>query len=358
MWLFSYQYEYDHIYFKSGYSDDYMYEKFAAKLSVNSDLDDLLFYSKSHQDSGISMAHNSIGYINLVTLFHKISNTFFEYNTLIPRIFNVFISAVIGYLIYRFLNAHNISSVQSKFFGFIFIAMPPVSFVSSFVFRDIIIAFLIFLLFIINYRKYNFALFKIFIFVFSLLIIFYTFYYRQLTAITLTILYILIHIYNFRSRFIRNGTIVIFIFSLPLFILNSHFLEYLYNYMIHYTMLRSGHGSVTSSIWEVPFPYLVPVRMLFGFFSPYPGLSMTFYNLANTLNLILMLICSFYFIKGTILCLKSYKFILLPLFYFAFFIPFALISGAPRHTVYFLPFFMIIVSLGLNYKKILYSKNA
>lgn len=300
----------------------------------------------------IGARHNSVGYIYIVGLLTKLGNFFGGFDTLLPRLFNVTVLSLLGVLVFRYLVKINIKSTIAVAAAVFCALMPGVTVIASYTFRDIIIAFIIFYIFYLwSFPKKHVPqiLFRL-IGTTALITVMSQF--RFQTAALLVILLIAMYVINSRSTI--NRSVVLSIALAAIIIFYSWVEPYLYilsfdgisRYLVLYTELRAGHGSVTSKLWEVPFPLAIPVRLTAGLIYPYPGRAFSFENALALLNVMIHIFFLPCFFKGVLYSLSRNRKFTIIVGLILTFLPFALITGAPRNVPYYYPFFCILVAIG------------
>lgn len=339
-------------YFGGG-SDDLSYELDAKKVV------DALPVSEYFKIRGgvIKASHNSIGYIFLTSLFIRISNLIGEYHTLIPRIFNAFCLGLISILTYRIANKID-SLKRHSFLIALVVGLSPLQlYVSSHVFRDILIETIIMLVAYYGFlKKVNFLNCMI---VILMVIILWEL--RTFSSMFAGLIYLASVFWRLKNsnslnislKFLIFGLAGVFIAGMSFVILPELLVDF-DGYTQRYSEYRSEERSsgFAQQIFGLPLlPLGIVFRLIYLLFTPLPTFSgndysIFLYHLESTIRIVLIP----FFLLGSYVSFKVggiHKQILL-----FFFIPFFVIAAtsfqARQITMYY-PFMVYIFLTGFLY---------
>lgn len=348
------------IYYQGG-SDDLSYERYGAIFA------DVFAWSEWYrydlvQEKVVGTRHNSIGYVYFVGLLVKLGDFLGGFDTLMPRLANVHLLAFLATYLQKLLPKLGVQKKAGYWASMLFCLMPGVTFIAAFTFRDVIIAgfyiiaFGLSLSFDSRAKKVTTAV------ALSALIVFFSYEFRVQTAILIAVYLILMFVLYRRHS--SQRVFLIFFLALIGFakrdliepIVDKINLETVHRYLELYTAVRAGHGSLTSAIWEVPWPWAAVSRIAAGLVFPYPGREFSVYNLLNLLSAVAHVLVFPFFIRGLWRLLTAratsqwQQSIAILSMTLVTFLPFALITGASRNVPYYYWLFCIIVVAGWSKK--------
>ncbi len=338
-------------YYQGG-SDDLSYEMAGKVFADTYEFHEIFNYGSIEGDV-VQYNHNSVGYVYLVGLLVKLGDALDEFHTMIPRMFNSLLLALMAVLVFKYVQAIHLDKPLAVACAFFSVLMPGMIYIAGFTFRDITITFITFLVFYTWSSKTKFArllISKIAITTFSVIVLSEL---RTQTAFAVACAALSSYVVYSRNRwtFFAKFSLATILVSLVFyqyheFISDIISFEILERYSNAYIDIRGGHGSLTSRVFETPFPAGIPIRLAYGLFAPLPGFSLTLLHLLFLLGCFVSLYFILFLFIGAFQSLKSMKYLPLLIFASIGFLPFALITGAPRNIPSYWPFFVILVGIG------------
>lgn len=327
------------IYFGSSYylgarSDDYNYDEvWSSGYIENYGLNPLYIFEH------IGLFHNSPAYVYLIIVLKFISNEFlFGYNTIIPRIVNVFLLYLTAELCGKIiLKETQDIKLSNKTFYIVFF-FPVLIFNSLHVFRDTLIMFLIvYVYYIIRYEKKG-----IIILLKTIISVTFLFFLREIAAfILIGLIPILIW---FRNEMNLNIKLIISTLMLLLifFIEFSALFDLLTGATLSYNELNVDRlGDIGSNIFAIPYPLGIFPRISYLILTPVPSFS-SLHGMILSVNPILQLVAFPYLFYSLINknVDKSLK-----IFFLVYFIGVAVSTATFRHVNMYLPFGITLAML-------------
>ena len=345
-----------------GGSDDLGYEMGAQKIVQSLGIFDYF----SIRGDILPNWHNSVGYVYLISLFYRIGQLLGGFHTFIPRIFNSFILALLSILVYRFAINKLKLNFNISFGVALFVGLAPIMmYNSAHTFRDIIVAFLMFLCIYVwsDYNKYIFSK-QIIILAITLLIIFILWETRSLAAI-LTTLLIFFSYFDQKRKMVKtfkSKQTIFFLFFILFGILVFFYLYsqgnigWLINKTIHYYVNYNEYViGQSKGLAKYGFNLIFPLNFLFRFIYlsiyPIPILSSEIERLWLSFGSIIQIFFLPYIIIGLWSLIKK-KFALNIAFGFLItFIAVGTLSFTFRHICMFYPFGVLVAGYGYNYSR-------
>ena len=333
-WTFGY----GNSYFLGLKSDDYYFDviwssSFLEKYGINP------FKLPQHLNSvepGLGVLHNSKGYVYLIIVLKYIGSFIGGYNTLLPRVLNMYFLTIIAYkssqISFVYFKDKKLSVITSKAVFF----FPVLLFVSAHIFRDTLIAYLLVSLFEnIKCRKISLAnILTTLIFLLPL------FFLRTITFILAIIIATFLYIQKEKI----DWKIMLFALS-GLLITMTLFPEDLAKSLREiegYTSLNKARfGTYGTAVFTLPISAGLIPRIVYLLTTPVPSVT-SFYQFFVSLSTYLQLLFVPYLISG--LMIKN-QLLSLKIVSLLFFLGVAFTTADFRHVTMYIPF-MIILALG------------
>ena len=357
-----FQYEYGVPYYLGG-SDDLHYEKkgleFANSFSI-------LDYSEIRK-SIVLPWHNSVGYIYIIGLMAKFSQFFGGFDTMLPRLFNVLCLSLISVLIYKFsiiLGLKKIRAIYTSILGFCF---PVMIWNSVQTYRDVI-ASLILLYIVYIWLLYYKGMFKygtvILFFISTLLLIplIEIRFTQAMAAVILMFIYLIstkkLHKKNYSLVAFLTIFLVIIISVSPLIFSDETSVFNIAVVLNSYSELRNefAQTGLSSIIFSTPlFPFGWLLRFSYALITPLPIIFTPIDNVFLSFGTIVQIFFLPYLFIGIKNSFKVVGLSHITYAFFALFIGMSLFTFTTRHMVQYLPFAVILTSLG--YEKYMGSRS-
>ena len=343
-----------------GGSDDLGYEMGAQKIVQSLGIFDYF----SIRGNILPNWHNSVGYVYLISLFYRVAQPLGGFHTFIPRIFNSFILALLSILVYHFAIYKLKLNLSISFGVALIVGLAPIMmYNSAHTFRDIIVAFLMFLCIYIwnDYDKYVFNK-QIIILVITLLIIFILWETRSLTAI-LTVLLICFSYLDQKRKMIKTFKskqnifflfFILFGISVFFYCYSQGYIGWLSNRLITYYVSYNKYViSKSEGFAKFGFDAIFPLNYLFRFIYlsiyPIPILSSEIERLWLSTGTIIQIFFLPYVIIGLRRLIKKKLALNIAFGFLVIFISVSIFSFTFRHISMFYPFGVLVAGYGYNY---------
>lgn len=302
--------------------------------------------------------HNSPGYIVLISWLFKAGFISGEYITFTPRLLNILLVNLMGSLTWHMI-LHERKNFRLASFGAISVSCAPIMiYNSSFVLRDIVIAFIYFIAYLaLRQAKCNqvIGMEKIVCWITFGLCMYMMSGQRSLSLLLLAVA-VPVWIISYSRLYIRAsrllkvllGVLAIVLVMIPLvFAWNAQVIsfEILERYLNSYSWVRMGYGNVTSFVYGAPLPGGLILRALFGWLSPLPGRELNILNVVFLFSVLFIVWNTRFVFRGLWLEIKR-RDLLLPYFFLATYLPYALITGTGRNICYYWPFWVFLCIRG------------
>lgn len=336
---------YENSYFLGKKSDDWQYdvywtENFIERYGLNlTKLPDHL----NNIESSLGILHNSKGYVSLVILFRWIASFLDGYHTMMPRIFNIYILALIAYFSSKISYFYSSSTKVKRITQSVVFFFPVMLFNSVYVFRDTIVSLILVLIYYLLVTR-RFALRSI-IWVMILMFILYFFRTSTFFVALLVIFMLYLNPQKIRARLVIAGIL----FSLiALYVLQDILLN-LSRQLTEYEKLNTERfGGIGSRIFGLPLYLGAIPRIIYMIFTPVPNFS-GFHQIYVSISAFIQVFTFpflYFGLRNTKIDLK------LKLTFLLFFLGIAMSTATFRHVMMYLPFGIIITVMSINFRKL------
>lgn len=334
--IFFYEYGiniYGNHYYLGILSDDHMFETSSEK-----------FYKVYHLDfrkiyDSIGILHNSAGYVYCISLIRYIGDFFDGYHTLLPRILNLFILQCLAHLVYlKGVKSFELSPSLMGKSAFWFSIFPSILFISQYVFRDIIVSFLLFYIYYLMTDNKR-GLFNILVAIVCLVVLFY---FRKNAFY---IMLILTFFYLLKIRKATTTVILGFLLGGIVFSLYLDQINDIQKNVSNYDELNVERlGRIGSAIFSLPKYIGIFPRISFLLLNPIWGFSSVeqFVSGSGMIFQIAMLPFLWYGITNRDFDLK------LKITFLILFLGVALSTVNFRHITMYFPFAILLIALSLE----------
>ncbi|WP_226421489.1 hypothetical protein [Vibrio sp. E14] len=328
--------KYGNPYFLGG-SDDLEYELYALDF-VNR----YRWYEYSLIRGNVtSEFHNSVGYVYFISLIIRLGETFGGYHTMMPRLINLFILVLFCQGLYRLCNnSLNIDRRDAYYIIILFGFNPFVLYISSHIYRDLLIGFLFFcsIYFVLSYRLY-----------FSILVVpflsFLVYEFRQMTAVMMLFISPMFWVFKIKLSWLRSLILLISIVPMFFFVLYFDVFDRLTSYSDIYTNYRMGLAEgLSSKIFSLPLYFGLPLRVLYYFLTPIPVFYLEFDKITLMFSTFLQCVSLpiiFLGIKRVLFQKENYGIKLIIFTFSILLIGLAATSFSIRHMIIFYPYWVI-----------------
>lgn len=340
-------------YYRGG-SDDLFYEQ-DAQAVINSNL--ICRYSDI-RGYVVSQFHNSVGYVYIVAVINYLSSFIDGYHTLLPRILNGFLLALISILSAKISKEQlNLSIKTSKVVGYFIGVSPLMLFNSAHVFRDILVSLALLITFYMWSNLQKFRIYQVLLAIVATCLLYKITSELRSTANIILIVIVIINIYKFLFGLIKSKAIKLLmycfgIFSI-LFIVNFFDLITLFSsYTARYTDYRLEISDGLSQIvFNTPFPLGIILRMGYLAITPFPTFDGGFDKIFPSLNGLLQIGLLPIIIIGIHSIIKSRKGIHIVLTAAVIYFIVSITTFSDRHILMFYPYMAMIFGYGWEMKK-------
>ena len=325
-------------YWLGAMSDDWQFDKYwtegyIAKYGISvSGLSDHL----NDLEPGLGILHNSRGYVMFIIYIRYFAELFDGYDTLMPRMFNIWLLTLIAY--YGSIIAFNENkSRRAERLTFISIFFFPVLLMNScLVFRDTMISFiLIFSYLMVSTKRYSYLTVLMLI-----PLLFVLFFLRTTTFLVCLIMIALI--YSNINKINGKMILLTLVFGTVILTQFDFFLKDTLEQYAKYQILNiKRFGTIGSAIFSLPISVGVIPRSVYLIFTPVPNFS-SGHQLFFSISAVMQILSFPYLIAAFNLKVIHLR---LKLTFLLFFFGVAITSADFRHVMMYLPFGIILASV-------------
>lgn len=349
-------FEYGYPYYQGG-SDDLEYER-NANILVNHQ--DWIYYDSKFIGGSIGNPfHNSKGFIYFIALISNlIGEPISHSSTIILRYLNVIFLALSGLLIFRIFKTHVNKEVNLFISLLIFICFPTVLYITSYVFRDILVLFLILLAVQLTSSRSVSALSKAIASI-SILLILSQLRISFVPLVLIVVLFTVISqkkIYNKKHFKLLAGSLSLMALIFTGYIFQQQvtmLLEAVSRYTEYVSNLSDGFAKKIFSSHLMIQPFL---RIMYSIAYPVPSFSTDIIKSTVSIGTLLQVIIMPPALITVINSLKNDRLHYLVFAFIALYFTFAFGTFTFRHQLYYLPFVFGFFAISLQYFHKLYIK--
>lgn len=337
-------------YFVGG-SDDLMYEEFGRLVSRQLGL---LDYG-AIRGNIVLWSHNSVGYVYLVSLLHQFSDLFGGFHTMIPRLFNLMCLGLISVGVYKtslLVSLRPQTSVKAALFAGL---LPLMVYTSAHTYRDIFISVLfVWLVYLWTSAARKVELRSTFILVlFTLITIVVLFEFRKGQVFVAALIGIIGLLSQKQYTGIKGVAVILAlaIAGVSCFFFASYIDQEIAGFLLQadrYSVYRVDvtGGGLSAVVFNTPPPMGYVLRVAYALISPLPALSSRLYEVWLSVGTIIQFFFIPFLFIGIVLSIRDrFRWVLIGAFVMLF-VGMAMFTFAGRHIVQWLPFAIILASIG------------
>lgn len=334
-----------------GGSDDLHYEKAGAYFSEQYGL---LDYGVI-RGNVVKWSHNSVGYVYLVGVFHRFSDLFGGFHTMIPRLFNLMCLGLISVGVYKisllFSLRQRTAVIAALFAGL----LPMMVYTAAHTYRDIFISlWFVWLIYLWTSAGRTVDLRSIFIpILFTLIAMVVLFEFRKGQAFVVPLIGVIGLLSQKQYTGIKRVAVILaliiagvscFFFAAYIGQESAGFLLQADRYSVHRVEVTGGGLSTVVFTTPPPMGYLL--RVAYALISPLPVLSSRVYQIWLSLGTIVQFFFIPFLFIGIALSIRDrFRWVLIGAFGMLL-VGMAMFTFQIRHIVQFLPFGVILASIG------------
>lgn len=290
--------------------------------------------------------HNSPGYIYIVALQAKLANVIGEYNTLIPRIYNIFFLALTSIISYKFSRERlQLSEKSSQLVMIAIFSVPLMVYFSSHIYRDIIVTTLfVHIFYLLTARKIT--LFIAIAIGVELAIL------SQLRFLSFALMFVFVAIGvfdNLKNKALKISLILLVFLLLIYLSITFNILDLLSYYNSGYTEYRLNlTDGMAQKIFSLPLGLSVIPRLLYLSVIPVPNFSLDFVRIFLSVGTTIQMFFIPFMVAASYRILKSANknakkvLVVFTVLYFGL----AMTSFAERQLLMLYPFAIFILVYG------------
>ncbi len=301
-------------------------------------------------------------YIYLLAWMHWLGDLLGGYHTLMPRFWNNFFLANLAILVYRAGRKHFELSLEAALLAALWLGLSPIiMFITGHIFRDALVALLIFALIYgwNSFGSYNLSI-KVVTVVLSVLLVTLLWGIRiQAALLTLMVLAFSLYTTYYHRKWIRVAGILLVGAIAVFFLLNfvgvvhvvsslssERILGYFTRYNTH--RLTLGESGISQFIFGVPLLISLPLRVVYLMISPLPILSAEIERTFLSVGTLLQILALPFLLIGLVKAVRRPRTWSYVMAFVLFFLSVAFVTFTFRHAFMFYPYFVLVVGLGVD----------